>query len=205
MTLFQNTLATLKHPFFLLVVGSIIGSFLIPRISEETGKKRALQQARLQKAVEIVETNNKSVSQLNSLLTRAKTFDENNPRMQPSADKLRELQEKLVEDMDNRWLEWEKTGWGWYRTLNDQAVILEIVPPTGSDKLREDVNRYGANMLSTTNAIKAFWHACTATNYNYKDKKVAEIGAEVEKTLAQLFTERNQIVNDLVSDFTEPH
>ncbi|MGI9068328.1 MAG: hypothetical protein ACR2HX_18230 [Pyrinomonadaceae bacterium] len=42
-------------------------------------------------------------------------------------------------------------------------------------------------------------------DYNYKDKKVAEIRGEMEKKLNQSFTERNQIVIDLVSDFTEPH
>ncbi|HKO95777.1 MAG TPA: hypothetical protein VJU86_02215 [Pyrinomonadaceae bacterium] len=41
------TLSFLSHPLFLLVVGSVIGSFLIPRISEQTGKKRVLQDARL--------------------------------------------------------------------------------------------------------------------------------------------------------------
>src|SRR5437660_10988526 len=127
----------LSHPLFLLAVGSVIGSLLIPRISEQTSKKKVLQEARLRKAVEIVDTNNKSISQLNSLLTRVKMFDDNNTKLKPSNSKLKELQEKLVEDVDNRWLDWEKTGWWWYRTLNDEAVILELVPATGSDRLRK--------------------------------------------------------------------
>ena len=48
--------------------------------------------------------------------------------MKPAPAKLSTLQEKLAEDMDKQYAEFEKNGWWWYRSLNDEAVILEIVP-----------------------------------------------------------------------------
>lgn len=195
----------LRHPLLLLVVGTIIGSILIPYFSERATKKKVLQEARLRKAVDIVDTNTRTVSQLNSLSTRVAMFHENNVRLKPSPVELRTLRDKLIEDMDARYLEFEKIGWWWYRDLNDEAIILNIVPSNGSDQLREHINSYGQNMLDTTNALKTLWHPCISSDYDYKGKKgeeISEIKKNMDAKLQELFNARNAIVNQLVSDFT---
>jgi hypothetical protein len=194
-----------RHPLLLLVVGSVIGSILIPYFSEAATKKKVLQEARLRKAVDIVDTNTRTVSQLNSLATRVAMFHERNQRLKPTPAQLRALQDKLIEDMDARYLEFEKLGWWWYRDLNDEAVILNIVPANGSDALRAHINSYGQNMLDTTNALKTMWHPCTSADYDYKGKKgeeISEIKKQMDTKLQDLFNARNGIVYQLVSDFT---
>src|SRR5437870_12105468 len=97
----------LKHPLFLLIIGSIIGSFLIPWISEKNDKSRVLREARLKKAVEIVDNNTRTLSQLNSLVTRLGIFHKDNMRLRPSSQTLSALQDKLAEDMDKGYAEFE--------------------------------------------------------------------------------------------------
>jgi hypothetical protein len=199
----NSVLGFLSHPLFLLVVGSVIGSFLIPRISEQTGKKRVLQDARLRKAVEIVDNNTRTSSELNSIVTRLATFHDENVRLKPSPAKLSDRQDKLAEEVSRRYEEFEKTGWWWYRDLIDEAVILELVPATGSDKLREHVNAYGANILQTVNTINELRHSCLAADYDYKDGRVTKIKEDVNTKLSNLFNARNDLVNHLVGDFRE--
>lgn len=203
-TFFNSWLEFLKHPLLLLIVGSVIGSILIPRISEKASRTKALQDARLSKAVEIVDNNTKTFSQLNALRTRLGMFHTDNVRLKPSPAKLKELQDKLSEDMNNRYLEFERTGWWWYRDLNDEAVILEIVPPTGSDKLRDDVNAYHANVVQTVTVLNEMWHPCVEGGYDYKDGRVTQIMEKVNKEWEDLGNARNQLVNNLVADFTRP-
>jgi hypothetical protein len=200
----KASLGVLSHPLFLLVVGSIVGSLLIPPVSEKINRQKVLHEARLRKAVEIVDNNTKTVTQLNSMVTRLTSFHDTNIRRQPPPEKLKQLQEKLVEDMDNRWLEFEKTGWWWYQDLNDEAVILGIIPATGTGALRQHVNAYHANILATSNAMKLMWRPCKAADYDYKDPRFIKILEDMNRTLNDLFNERIQLVNNLVSDFTEP-
>ena len=202
----KNSFEFLRHPLLLLVVGSIIGSFLIPYLTDRATKKKVLQEARLRKAVDIVDTNTRMVSQLNSISTRVSMFHENNLRLKPSPEELRTARDKLIEDIDERYLEFEKAGWWWYRDLIDEAVILKIVPPNGSDQLREHINSYGQNMLDTTNALKTMWHPCISAEYDYKGKKgeeISEIKKKMDVRLNELFNQRNAIVNQLVADFTK--
>ena len=200
----KASLVILSHPLFLLIVGSIVGSLLIPPVSEKINRQKVLHEARLRKAVEIVDNNTRTITQLNSMVTRLSSFHDTNIRRQPSPEKLKQLQEKLVEDMDNRWLEFEKTGWWWYQDLNDEAVILGIIPAAGTSTLRQHVNAYHANILATSNAMKLMWRPCTAADYDYKDARIIKIREEMNQKLNDLFNERIQLVNNLVADFTEP-
>ncbi|HKO95776.1 MAG TPA: hypothetical protein VJU86_02210 [Pyrinomonadaceae bacterium] len=116
-----------------------------------------------------------------------------------------ERQDKLAEEVSSRYEEFEKTGWWWYRDLIDEAVILELVPPSGSQKLREHVDAYGNNILQTVNAINQLRHSCLAADYDYKDGRVTKIKDEVGTRLNALFNNRNDLVNHLVTDFREPN
>jgi len=200
----NSLLEILKHPLLLLIVGSIIGSILIPRISEQASRTKVLQDARLRKAVEIVDNNTVTISQLNALRTRLAMFHGDNVRLKPPPARLKELQDKLAQDMNDRYLEFEKTGWWWYRALNEQAVILEIVPPAGSDKLRSHVNAYHDNIGQTVNVLQEMWHACVDAGYDYQDARFTQIQEKMNKEWNDVDQARNQVVNDLVADFTQP-
>lgn len=200
----NSRLDFLKHPLLLLIVGSIIGSILIPKISEQASRTKALQEARLRKAVEIVDNNTVTISQLNAIRTRLAMFHGDNVRLKPPPVRLKELQDQLAQDMNNRYLEFEKTGWWWYRALNEQAVILEIVPPTGSGKLRSHVDAYHDNISQTVNVLQEMWHACVDADYDYQDARIIQIQEKMNKGWNDVDKARNQVVNDLVADFIEP-
>jgi len=200
----NSPLGVLRHPLFLLVIGSVIGSFLIPWIGEKINRKKTLQEARLRKAIEIVENNTKTVSQLNAMVTRLSSFHDNNVKMKPSPEKVRELQQKLIADLDDRWSEFDKTAWWWPEDLNTEATILGTTPVTGKDVLRQHISAYKTNILETSNAMKALKGPCISADYNYTDGKVNLIRDQVNKKLGELFDQRNKLVNDLVNDFVEP-
>jgi hypothetical protein len=131
-------------------------------------------------------------------------FHGDNVRLSPAPAKVESLRDKLSTDMNDRYLEFERTGWWWYRDLNDEAVILEIVPPTGSDKLRKDVNAYHANILGTVKALNEMWHGCVDGRYDYKDAHMTQLQENMNKEWDDLTNARNQLVNNLVADFTQP-
>jgi len=200
----NSPLGVLRHPLFLLVIGSVIGSFLIPWIGEKINRKKTLQEARLRKAIEIVENNTKTVSQLNAMVTRLSSFHDNNIKIKPSPEKVRELQQKLVADLDDRWSEFDKTAWWWPEDLNTEATILGTIPVTGKDVLRQHISAYKTNILESSNAMKQLKSPCISADYSYSDSKVNQIRDQVNKKLSDLFDQRNKLVNDLVNDFVEP-
>jgi hypothetical protein len=199
----KGVVQVLRHPLFLLAVGSIIGSFLIPWISQKSDKSRVLREARLKKSVEIVNSNIRTQSQINSLVTRLGTFHKDNIRLKPSPAKLSILQDKLAENMSAQHAEFEKTGWWWDGSLKDEAVILEIVPSGGIDKLQRDVDAYAKNTYDTVDSFGDFWHKCLSKEYNFEENgTVTQIQITMNERLKQLAAERVTLVNNLVQDFS---
>ncbi|HKO35275.1 MAG TPA: hypothetical protein VJV21_02270 [Pyrinomonadaceae bacterium] len=198
----RGILNVLRHPLLLLVVGSVIGSFLIPWISHKTDRSRVLREARLKKKVEITNKNTETISKLHLRVTRLGIFHKDNIRLKPSPAKLAVLQDKLGEDMNDLYADFQREGWWWYRSLNDEAVILEIVPPGGFDKLRKDVDAYEKNITDTVAAFNAFWHKCLSKEYDFQDANITQIQNQMYERLEQLRQERIGLVNNLVQDFT---
>lgn len=191
------------HPLLLIFVGSVVGSILIPIVSERINRKKVYREAGLRKAVEIVDNNTRTLSQLNSIVTRINMFHDDNVRLRPSPQKLAGFQDKLADDLNRLYLEFEKNGWWWYRHLNDEAVILKIVPPSGSQKLRDDINAYANNITETVGAFQDFWHICLSKDYDFeKDGKVTAIKKKMDARLNELANQRIALVNNLVQDFT---
>ena len=159
----------------------------------------------MKKKVEIVNKNIETMSQLNVLVTRLGTFHKDNIRLKPSAARLPELQDKLRDDMNKLYADFEKVGWWWYGSLNDEAVILEIVAPDGLDKLRNDVKAYRENIIQTVAAFNDFWHKCLSKEYDFEENGiVTQIQTKMNERLNQLANERVILVSNLVNDFNAP-
>lgn len=201
----KDPFGVLRHPLFLMLVGSVIGSFLIPWISQKTDRNRVLREARLKKKVEIVNKNIETISQLNVMVTRLGTFHKDNIRLKPSPARLPELQDKLRDDMNKLYADFEKVGWWWYGSLNDEAVILEIVDSGGLEKLRNDVTAYRQNIIQTVAAFNDFWHKCLSKEYDFEENgNVTQIQKAMNERLNQLANERVILVSNLVQDFDTP-
>ena len=164
-----------------------------------------LREARLKKKVEIVNKNIETMSQLNVLVTRLGTFHKDNIRLKPSPARLDELQDKLRDDMNKLYSDFEKVGWWWYGSLNDEAVILEIVAAGGLEKLRKDVDAYRENIRQTVAAVNPFWHKCLSKEYDFEENgNVTQIQKDMDKRLNELASERVILVSNLVQDFDTP-
>lgn len=195
----------LSHPLLLLIIGSLLGSFLIPYVSSLTGRKQLLQEARLKKALEILHNNSQVNSQLNVLRSRLGIFHQDNIRLKPSPAELKQRQDRLAEDVNARYLEFDKVAWWWHKDLYQEAIILEIAPPDGSRKLGDDLAAYGDNVTKSVGALGEFWHACISKDYEFEDGgRVTQIQKEMDRRMGELYAAREKLVSDVVRDFTAP-
>lgn len=199
----KGILSTLRHPLFLLVVGSVIGSFLIPWISQMNDRNRILREARLKKSVEIVENNTRTISQLNQLLTRLGMFHVDNRRLNPSPKELKQRQDKVAEDANNLYLEFNKTAWWWYEDLRDEALILKTVDDNTSQSLTQHIDAYSKNISDSVVAVRRFWHACVASDYDYRSDEVSKLYDDAHNILKDSSRSRQQLLRNLINDFRQ--
>ncbi|HEX8131454.1 MAG TPA: hypothetical protein VF527_20305 [Pyrinomonadaceae bacterium] len=195
----------LRHPLTLLIIGSVLSYFLIPYISSISNKRQLLQEARLKKASEIVHTTTMLASQLNIIRSRLGEFHKDNINLRPTPSELKQKQDKLADDIKARYSEFDKVAYWWDKDFYQDAIILEIIPPSGSKQLSDDLQAYNKNLVETGNAIFEFRDACISSDYDFeKEGNVTQIKKQMDGKLEKLYYEREKLVSNLVKDVTAP-
>lgn len=198
----------LRHPLFLLLAGvfatALATAVLVPWISSRANRNNLLQEARLKKAIEIRNKSTTINGQLNTLFTRLGMFHQDNIRLKPPSPELRRVQAKLADDMNNRYLEFDKEAWWWYKDIYEEARLLEVLPPEGTErsrKLRKDLDQYAENIRKSVTAIGVFWHACVAQNYDFEEEgNTTAIQTSQTEELKNLSWAREDLINQIVLD-----
>jgi hypothetical protein len=193
---------SLRHPLVLLLVGSLLTALVIPYINARSNRANLIREARLKKAIEIINRSSEFNSQLNSLGTALGVFHFDNVRAKTPLPECREAQKTLNMDMNARYLEFEKRSWWWYGDLLQEAVVLELASPTDLQRLGTDVNEYGANVGQSVGTLSDLWHALVSPDYDPNDKKISKLIDDTNQKLADLFESRRKLTERLVQHFT---
>jgi hypothetical protein len=204
----KNATKALKHPLFLLIVGAIITSLLIPYLNDQFSRNRVRQETSLKKVLEIGLHNTEFISELNTLKTMMKSFHSQNVRMQLQPDELKEAQKNFRKDFNTRYLALDEKAWYWYWDLGREADVLDLISPKELQVLNADLNEYGANVTKSVEAMRPLWRALTSHEYNPNDKEYREefdkkVSA-VEAELSPLFETRKELVERISKHFA-PH
>jgi hypothetical protein len=226
----EKILETLRHPFVLLVLGTMISTLIVPFIVTKSNQKRLLAEARVKKALEIVDKNSLFERQLYSLFSRLGLFHQQNIVMKPNPEDLKKLKDELRKDMDKKYIEDMKdysAEYIWIDDLYKQAIILEILPRDDSDKVRNsnapvtpqaqsspppqdlrpllviNIENYKDNVADSMGALREFWNRCLSDEYDFDPNgNTSKIQLDTTRQLNNLFSERTKIVDKLVEEFT---
>jgi hypothetical protein len=201
----KNLTEALKHPLFLLIVGALITSLLIPYLNDQFNRTRVRQETSLRKVLEIGLHNTEFNSELNTLKTMMQSFHSQNVRLQLQPDELKEAQRNFRDDFNARYLALDEKAWYWYWDLGREAEVLNLISPNKLQMLDADLNKYGANVTKSIEAMRPLWRALTSHDYNPNDKEYREkfdkMLNEVNVELSPLFETRKALVESISKHF----
>jgi hypothetical protein len=204
----KNVTEALKHPLFLLIVGALMTSLLIPYLNDQFSRNRVRQETSLKKVLEIGLHNTEFNSELNTLKTMMQSFHNQNVRLQLQPDELREAQKNFRKDFNTRYLALDEKAWYWYWDLGREAEVLNLISPNELKMLDADLNEYGANVTKSVEAMRPLWRALTSHDYNPNDKeyraKFDKMLDDVNVELSPLFEIRKRLVESISKHFA-PH
>lgn len=185
---------TFRHPFVLLISATILSPFIIPLIEQ----KSRLHEARLEKALQIVERGTEVDRHLNNLQTTLEIFHKDSSGVAARLVDFSEEQKELRKVMMARYLEFDMIAWWWYRNMATEAVLLELKSPAELERITELIGTYEANVVESTSVISDLWNTFLRQEYDPKD---AQNTVAMERTRAKL-KELEKARGELISDLT---
>lgn len=193
-------------PLLLLLLGSVLTSYFIPKLIEESHKSEASRTARLKKAIDIIERNKDFTSKLHVLKTSMQTFNKQNVRGKPSLTQLREAQKRFKKEYTDHYLALDETAWWWYWDLEREVQIFDLLSPEELAKLGEFNKEYGNNVGACVGALDPLWRYLSSSEYKpTKDSQdqVNALEAQMKSEIDRLFNERVILVKNISTLFAQ--
>ena len=185
----------LDHPLFLLLVGSILGSILIPSLSARFNAERLLRETRHQEAITTIEKGYDVDRKLNSVATRLVSFAKDHARLhQPIV-----FSEAILTKVEDLYVEFDQRAWWWCSEEFAKAKVLRLLSGEELKRFSTLADRYHDNLMASTAELDRLRVACLGAN---PDPRAAEVEAKAAvERLRQLMLERDQIVNAMADLF----
>jgi hypothetical protein len=117
-----------RHPLIVLLVGTLLGSILIPLGAAFLAGQKATREARQNLVTRVLDYDTSTRQALLSLHTRLHVFDENMHSIAPSESMLRIEQNKLYEAAVNQYLAFDNGVWTTSKQIVNELRVRELVP-----------------------------------------------------------------------------
>jgi hypothetical protein len=186
----------LRHPLFLLLIGTLLGSLIIPAINKRIDRERLQKEARLKFSTELIERNMEIDGYLNTFLTSLELFHKGCVRDSIKLTDFSKQQADLREKMREKYGELDALAWFWYSKMRFQARTIGIQELKPVDELFEEHKKSVENSVSI---ITQFWNLCLENDYKPKDPAVQDSMEKTRKSFTSSIEDRGKIVSRIIN------
>ena len=190
----------LRHPLTLSLIGTLLGSLLIPWIVGRSSKQAALADTRVKQAMQVMATSNGVDATINKIKTAFESFEKDALSVEQQDEFVRR-REDLRKRVYELYSDFDSSGWWWARNIYDQAHILHLIPPARLDKMNEYMGQYNNNLVETAHTIDIPWQAYLGTDTITHGPGAKEIMPSLDKRLRNLQQQRDEIAGNMAALF----
>lgn len=144
---------TSRHPLVVLVIGTILGSILIPLINDRAARERKLEDLRAQRALAAIEASNDVDRKLSLLLTTFESFWKDTD--EPTQTTRSELRTRIYD----LYGQFDLVAWWWFDESWQGARMVGLLDSHDSQEAERLSAAYSASLMESTRAISAVWKA----------------------------------------------
>lgn len=158
-------LKQVQQPLVTLLLGTLLGSALIPWIQSRSNAKRIRREERTKLALAIIDQNRETNSQLGALQTAVELFakDHANPR---SAVVLAKQRDAAREDHNLQYLSFDRQAWWWFWSVQMKAQLSSLATPTEAKNIKNLANQYNDTLADCVQVLSGPWNSLLREDYN---------------------------------------
>lgn len=183
-----------RHPLILLIVGSVITSYLLPWILSEAAKNESNRKEKLVLAFKFLNKNSEVNKNFNSLLVALSLFHKYS-----TPEYVHEEQKELRKNSKDLYQRFNTDAWSWHWNLYEEAKIWNLLPKSDDLYITKVLMRYTHNWRTVMNKLSNFWDACLNPNYRCRDPKVTNLMNETRQEYNISFAARDSVIRYIIS------
>lgn len=196
-------LKQLQQPLSLLVLGTVLGSLLVPYLNDVSNRRKVRHEERIKMALSIVEQNQETDQRLFNLMEYLVLFrkDHNDP-LETRADlKLQQIAAKKA--FNEMYLSFNGQAWWWYWSIRSKSSLSALATKEESQKIGQFAQEYGAALSECTDPIAKVWDRLLKHPYKPRDPENDRLITQAREALKKARTRRDQAAIQMAQLLTD--
>ncbi|HXO41238.1 MAG TPA: DUF3617 family protein [Thermoanaerobaculia bacterium] len=185
-----------RHPLFLLVAGTALGSVIIPGLTTLAASSKLRQEALQQIALEVLQKGFDVDRDFNAVKTHIDAFID---RQRQAHDALASAKADVRAKFDDFYQEFNKVAWWWASQEYDKARVLDLLSAGQLRDFESLKECYRMNLVVSTGEVSAVRDLSLLGTFGDEMLRTAR---ERHERLDRLDFDRDQLVLDMAHLFT---
>lgn len=191
----RNLLLGSKHPLFLLIAGTLIGSIVVPRVNSRMDHERQLHDLRCAKGSAVLQAGLETERRLNLVETEFESFYKDELVPGKASEKSRQA---LQERVHKTYQEFDHDAWWWHTQTVEEVKMLRLVDAAKLPELEQAVKNYQQTLIQSTTAFDPYWAELIRSNTMVSSSQAAATLNKVHPELQALAERRMKMIQKIV-------
>lgn len=186
-----------KHPLVLLLIGTLLGSLIIPYLKDRETRNRELTNLRVEKAFAAFNANKDVNADLNGMMTGFENLLKARINtLEPERD--HDLQRQIY----GHHTAFNRDAWWWFPQLITEVQLFGLLDSESAAEARVLAKKYDAELVATTKTLEPFWLLMESEPVLSPPDKLGKLGKllyQVREANRENTRKRLKIVNDFAA------
>lgn len=185
-----------KHPLFITLIGTLVASAVIPWIAGRANETAVVARARIELALETVNTSSSVNAILNRIKTEFESYEDDSLRATP--DDYRKRRDELHHRIYALHSDLDDVAWWWPWRISYRARVLKLISSKEFESTQKEITRYNENVVATLRELKPAWAAYLSDDPSTQ-RPVELIMPSLKNNLDALQKQRDELVRKIAA------
>ncbi len=196
-----SVLKSLQQPLSVLLLGTILGSALIPYLNERSNRNKLRHEERIKIAFSIVEQSHETDRRLSNLMNYLVLFrKDHNNRSEPESA-LKKEQRDALKTFNEMYMSYTGQAWWWHWTVKSEASLSALATPSESKRVAELARDYSDALGQCTDAVSRLWDPFLKNRYDPGDPQNDVLITQASESLTRARKRRNEVAVEMARIF----
>lgn len=190
----------LRHPLTVLFVGTVITSMAVPWLNTQSARARQIEDARQQKAMEILKGATADNARLNSVRSAFRVFEEEGG-LTGSAELVEARRGELRKRVYDSYGEFEQSAWWWYWGIGREAELFGWLAKPDIAEFQKLAKQYQDNLSEASTLVQKPWRRYLSELKESPSEKEQPVVPQIETALGVKQAQRDELCARMVRLF----
>jgi hypothetical protein len=191
----------LQQPLTLLLIGTLLGSVLIPFVNDISNQRKVRHEERIKIALTIVEQSHETDRRLSNLINYLVLFRKDHDDPSASRAFIKAEQSSARKTFNEMYISFNAQAWWWHWTVKSESSLSALATQPESKRISELARQYSDSLEECSHAVTSLWDPFLKNAYNPADPKNDQLIAEASDNLTKARKRRNEIALEMARVF----